>query len=311
MLKYCYNNQEMEDKMEYLIKGNYLMLKIDENFASMTLEEIFHYFCLSKKAIHLLKQYKQYFLNNQYVPMNTIVKQGDWLKISAFETGLDFTPQPFSLDIVYEDDFLLVVNKPCHVIIYPEDKTGSNTLCNYVANYYLETDQYYPIRPIHRLDKDTTGLVLFCKCAFLQPLLDSMLSKKEIARYYLALCQGIIDHDIDINLPIGRDRHTNKMRISTSGKQAITHVKVLEKNLAGNYTLIECQLETGRKHQIRVHLQAISHPLIGDRLYGKASKLINRTALHGYKLVFKHPILNKQLQITAPLPKDFERLKNN
>ena len=148
----------------------------------------------------------------------------------------------------------MIVNKPINTTIYPETKKELNTLCNYVANYYLETNQYLPIRHIHRLDKDTTGLVLFCKCPLLQPLLDNMMANKLIKRSYIAICK--------------------------------------------------CDLKTGRKHQIRVHLASINHPLLSDPLYGNKSKLIDRVALHAYKLEFIHPVTKQQIIVKADLPQD-------
>lgn len=292
--------------MKYWIKGNYLVLKIDDLFAGKTIDEVFAYFCLSKKTIHLMKQHKQYTLNNQYVQSNTVLKDNDMLSILAYDEGIDYAYELYDLKVVYEDDFILVVDKPEKTAIYPEHKTETGTLANYVANYYLETNQFYPVRPIHRLDVDTTGLVIFCKCALLQPKLDLMLANKEINRSYIGVCQGILKKDCVIDKPIGRDRHQNRMRINMHGKKAKTRLKVIKQNKDGNYTVIACQLETGRKHQIRVHLQAINHPLLGDKLYGNESKFINRVALHAYKIAFRHPLLNQEVEVFASLPNDFK-----
>ena len=159
--------------MKYKLQGNYLTLIIDDDFHHKTIRDIFNYLHLSKKTIHLLKQDKNYTLNNQFINDNHLLNKNDHLKIKAFnQESIDYIPQEYPLSIAYEDDFILIVNKPINTTIYPETKKELNTLCNYVANYYLETNQYLPIRHIHRLDKDTTGLVLFCKCPLLQPLLD-------------------------------------------------------------------------------------------------------------------------------------------
>lgn len=292
--------------MKYQIKGDYLIIEINDDFAGMSVEQFFNYFHLSRKTIHLLKQNKQYALNNNFVTSNTLLKQGDSLKVLAFDQGIDYQFQSYPLTVVYEDDFILIVNKPINTAIYPEDKNGLNTLCNYVANYYLETNQYIPVRHIHRLDKDTTGLVMFCKCAFLQPKLDIMMANKEIKRTYLAIVDGIVKKDLIINKPISRDCHQNRMRTSNNGKKAVTKVHVLKTDFQNNYTVVKCDLQTGRKHQIRVHLSSINHPLLSDPLYGTNSKLINRVALHGYKLEFNHPFFNQKITVFADIPDDMK-----
>ena len=291
--------------MNYKIQGNYLTLIIDEQFTNKTVRELLDWLHLSKKTIHLLKQNKEYFLNNTYVNENHPLNKNDLFKIKAFnEEYIDYLPQEFPLKIVYEDAFILIVDKPINTTIYPETKKELNTLCNYVANYYLETNQALTIRHIHRLDQDTTGLVIFCKCPLIQPLLDNMMANKLIKRSYLAVCNGIIDHDITINKTIARDRHQNKMRISKSGQKSITNIKILASNHKKNYTVCKCDLKTGRKHQIRVHLASINHPLLSDPLYGNKSKLIDRVALHAYKLEFIHPVTKQQIIVKADLPQD-------
>lgn len=294
--------------MHYHKENNYLVIEIDERIQGMTLLEFFHYLHLSKKTIHLLRQNKDYTLNNTYVDYQTILKEKDLLSIKAYEQGRDFIAQESTLEIIYEDDLLCIVNKPSNLIIHPDDKSKKDTLCNYVSNYYKQTHQDLPIRYLHRLDKDTTGLVMFCKCALLQPYFDYMIASKEIKKTYLAIIQGHLPkREMTIDLPIGQDRHSkNKMCISKTGKEAITHFKEIKTK--ENYTLIECQIETGRKHQIRVHLSHLHHPIINDTLYGKASSRINRMALHAYRLEFIHPLSNRSMVIECPLPLDMEKI---
>ena len=177
-----------------------------------------------------------------------------------------------------------------------------------MSYYYQQTHQDLPIRYLHRLDRDTTGLVMFCKCALLQPYFDYMIASKEIKKTYLAIIQGHLPkREMTIDLPISQDRHSkNKMCISKTGKEAITHFK--EVKTKGNYTLVKCQIETGRKHQIRVHLNHLHHPIVGDFLYGKASSKIKRMALHAYCLEFIHPLSNQPMMIECPLPFDMEKI---
>lgn len=294
--------------MHYHKEKNHLVIEIDERIQGMTLLEFFHYLHLSKKTIHLLRQNKDYTLNNTYVDYQIILKDKDILSIKAYEQGRDFVEQESSLDIIYEDDLLCIVNKPSNLIIHPDDKSKKDTLCNYVSYYYQQTHQYLPIRYLHRLDRDTTGLVMFCKCALLQPYFDALIASKEIKKTYLAIIQGHLPkREMTIDLPIGQDRHSkNKMCISKTGKDALTHFKEIKSNK--EKTLIECLIKTGRKHQIRVHLNSLHHPLIGNQLYGKSSPFINRMALHAYRLEFVHPLTYQTMMIECTLPKDMEKL---
>ena len=294
--------------MHYHKEKDHLVLEINKRVQGMTLLELFHYLHLSKKTIHLLRQNKDYTLNKTYVDYHTVLKEKDILSIKAYEQGRDFIEQESSLEIIYEDDLLCIVNKPSNLIIHPDDKSKKDTLCNYVSYYYQQTHQDLPIRYLHRLDRDTTGLVMFCKCALLQPYFDALIASKEIKKTYLAIIQGPLPKkEMTVNLPIGQDRHSkNKMCISKTGKEAITHFKEIKTN--GNDTLIKCQIETGRKHQIRVHLSHLHHPIIGDSLYGKASSKIKRMALHAYRLEFIHPLSNQLMTIECPLPFDMEKI---
>lgn len=294
--------------MHYHKEKDHLVLEIDKRVQGMTLLELFHYLHLSKKTIHLLRQNKDYTLNKTYVDYHTVLKEKDILSIKAYEQGRDFIEQESFLEIIYEDDLLCIVNKPSNLIIHPDDKSKKDTLCNYVSYYYKQTHQDLPIRYLHRLDRDTTGLVMFCKCALLQPYFDALIASKEIKKTYLAIIQGHLPKkEMTVNLPIGQDRHSkNKMCIFKTGKEAITHFKEIKTK--GNDTLVKCQIETGRKHQIRVHLSHLHHPIIGDSLYGKASSQIKRMALHAYRLEFIHPLSNQLMTIECPLPLDMEKI---
>lgn len=292
--------------MKYIIKGSYITFTIDDTFKDLSINEFFQYFHLSKKTIHLLKQNKEYTLNKHYVSSQTILNKNDKLTIKAFQKDdYMYSPTPSSIEIIYEDEFLLIVNKPAFLPIYPDHQDKQNSLNHYVSYYYHQMGYDLPIRPIHRLDNDTTGLVIYCKCQLIQSLLDAQLSKKQIKRYYKAIVEGnISDKKHTIQTFIANDRHHNsKMRVSKSGKEAITHYRLI-KNY-NNLALIECELETGRKHQIRVHMAYINHPLIGDKLYNRPSRYINRQALHAYCIEMVHPITLKKLHIECSLPDDF------
>lgn len=292
--------------MLYHRENNYLVINIDERIQGMSILEFFHSLFISKKSIHLLKQYKDYNLNGKYVIDSTILNKGDILKIKAYENKRDFIEEVSSLDVIYEDDILCIVNKPSGIIVHPDDKSKLGTLCNYVSYYYKQTNQDIPIRYLHRLDKETTGLVMFCKCALLQPYFDKMIEEKRIKKTYLAIIEGhLAKKELTVDKAIGENRHSkNKMCVAKSGKKAITHFKEVKSNK--QFTLVSCQIETGRKHQIRVHLNYLNHPIISDDLYGKRYPEIKRLALHAYSLQFIHPLSNKQLTITCPLPQDMK-----
>lgn len=294
--------------MKYKKVDDCLVLTIDEKHQNISILDFFKQLHLSKKTIHLLRQNKEYRLNNQFVSIMTILHLHDQLLLKAYDNGIDYLPQYKPLSIIYEDDILCIVNKPANTIVYPENKTGKNTLCNYVAYYYKHTEQNYPVRYLHRLDRDTTGLVIFCKCHLLQPYFDMMISEKLIKKFYLACIEGHFDKKyLTIDQPIGHDRHHNqKMVISHSGKKAVTYVKRLKTK--NDYSLVECQIETGRKHQIRVHLSSIHHPIIGDELYGKQSSSIDRMALHAYRIQFVHPLTDKKMDIICDIPDDMKKM---
>lgn len=289
--------------MKYKIHYPYITFYIEK---PISIEDFFHQFHLSKKTIHLYKQNKEYLVNKRFVSSSTILLKGDQFTVKAFQEDDGMYPPCYeNLDIIYEDEFILIVNKPPFIHIYPDDKTKTNSLSHRVSAYYQQQGYNIPVRYIHRLDYETSGLVIFCKCTFIQPLLDYQLSIKDIQRQYLAIVNGEINnHEIHkIDKPIARDRHhQQRMRISSKGKNATTLYQciVSKKHLS----LIQCTLLTGRKHQIRVHMAEIGYPLLGDRLYHHQSSLINRQALHAYKLKFVHPITNEKMTLTCHPPQD-------
>ena len=293
--------------MKYKVHYPYISFIIDN---VISIDDFFESFHLSKKTIHLLKQNKEYTLNKKHVSSSSIMVKGDVLCVKAFEEDDNMYPPVFEdIDIVYEDDFLLIVNKPPFINIYPDDKEKTDSLSHYVSGYYKTIGLDIPVRYIHRLDFETSGMVVFCKCSFILPLLDYQLSIKEIKRQYLAIVEGnIISKKVmTIDKPIGKDRHhSQRMRVSQSGKEAKTSYKCL--GFKKNLSLIECQLFTGRKHQIRVHMSHAGYPLLGDKLYGRESSLINRQALHAYKLELTHPITKEKMTLTCHPPYDMSKI---
>ncbi len=223
-------------------------------------------------------------------------------------------PQPIPLDIVYEDRDLLVVNKAAGMVVHPAAGHYEDTLVNAILAHYPDLQGVGgDLRPgiVHRLDKDTSGLIIVARNAQTLAALTEQMKRHEIIKRYLALVEGIVPLDQgSIDAPIGRDpRQRQQMAITAKGsREARTHFRVLQR--FARHTLLLIQLETGRTHQIRVHLKAIGHPVVGDPVYGprdtRHGPALDRQFLHAYQLTFTHPITGKLLELEAPLPADLK-----
>ena len=244
------------------------------------------------------------------------VKENDYITIEALEETTDILPENIPLDIYYEDDDLIVVNKPSGMVVHPAPGNYTGTLVNaliYHTNNLSKVNTN--IRPgiVHRIDADTSGLLLVAKNDKAHNILAEAIQKKEVVREYIALVEGIIMEDTaTIDAPIGRDKKDRKKMtvISENSKDAVTHIRVLERYK--DSTLIRCKLETGRTHQIRVHLSYIGHPVVNDPVYGH-KKLIDKDfgqMLHAEKLGFVHPTTKEYMEFTAEPPKRFQEILN-
>jgi len=194
-------------------------------------------------------------------------------------------------------------------LVHPSDKSGQHTLVNAVSHYYKQTNQNIRVRYIHRLDVDTSGLLVFVKTPFLHSYYDYLLKEKKIRRDYYAIVDGVPKRPTGtIHAKIGKDRHhSSRRRVSPTGDTATTHYRVIDTN--SSFALLECTLETGRTHQIRVHLQHLGHPIVGDSLYNpKITKRITRHALHAFRITLIHPFTNEPIIIESPMPEDMIRL---
>lgn len=241
--------------------------------------------------------------------------EGDILKIYINETDVsqNIPAVEIPLDIKYEDEDIVVINKPCNMPIHPSLNNYDNSLANGLAWYYSSMNKPFVFRCCNRLDKDTSGLTLIAKNLLSAEILGKMAQNKEIEREYLAIVDGVIPDDAKsgcIDAPIARKDGSIIERIVDydHGERAVTNYEVLSESQ--NVSLVHLILETGRTHQIRVHMKHIGHPLIGDYIYNPDMRYINRQALHSWRLKFVHPITKELMQFEAPLPEDMERALN-
>lgn len=281
------------------------------------------HFKFSSKLRTKIKYGNLISLNGVTTPGWKKVKVGDVITVSLPEEMSNFPPEDIPIDIIYEDDDLLLINKQPFITVHPTRGCPSHTLANGIMKYILDTDQSFKIRFVNRLDTDTSGILIMAKNSFTQNHITNQMKAKTIKKKYKALVNGSIsleslvdgvtvtsDDEFTVNLPIGRpDQESIRRFVMADGAPSVTHVKILER--FKNHTLIELDLETGRTHQIRVHLSHIGHPIVGDSLYdGAGEDIISRQALHSYNLIFNHPITGELLNIEASLPKDIENAIN-
>lgn len=263
---------------------------------------------ISSRLLYKLIKLNKIELNHKPCDTRKTGTFGDTITINFDyeEDNSNIIPTKMNLNIIFEDDWLLVVNKPAGIAIHPSVLHYYDSLCNGIKFYFDKIGLKKKIRPVNRLDLNTSGLVVFAKCEYIQEYLINQMKNNQFKKEYLAVCNGFFDKKSGtINLPIARKENSIIERcISENGQTAITHYEVLKK--FDNYSLVKCSLETGRTHQIRVHMSAIGHPLLGDSLYGSISDLINRQALHCFNLQFIHPVYNNDLNFWGDLPNDFK-----
>ena len=264
----------------------------------------------SQNIIELKKMHRSILINDQWMHMNYKLKQEECLliHIQEEESNTKILPMDLPFPILYEDEDLVVINKPANMPIHPSQNNYDNTLAN-AAAYYYETLQNTPFifRCINRLDRDTTGLTILAKNMYSANVLAGQMQRREIKRLYLALLDGTLDKKYGtVRLPIGRKSgSTIERQIDIEhGDTAITHYCRLKE--WKDYTLAAFQLETGRTHQIRVHMASLNAPLVGDTLYNTktSATILSRQALHAYRISFTHPVSGQKMKFTAPIPED-------
>ncbi|MFC3344147.1 RluA family pseudouridine synthase [Paenibacillus abyssi] len=256
----------------------------------------------------------QVIVNEKTVKPNYKVSEGDTVSVTIPEPeSAEIVPEAIPLQVAYEDSDVIVINKPRGMVVHPALGHSSGTVVNALMFHCKDLSGINGmLRPgiVHRIDKDTSGLLMAAKNDLAHHSLAEQLKEHTVTRKYIALAHGNLPHDQGtIDAPIGRDPHDRKLFAVTgrNGKHAVTHFRVLER--FGDYTLMELQLETGRTHQIRVHMKYIGHPLAGDPVYGRSKTIaLKGQALHAAVLGFEHPRTGEQLQFEAPLPEDMEQV---
>ena len=276
----------------------YLSSKLDDNF--------------SRAKIQKLIDEELILVNGKVVKSSYKVSNGDVILITDKEDDMSIKPEKMDIDIIYEDDDVMVINKKSGVVVHPAPGNYSGTLVNGLM--YLSKDLSHvngEFRPgiVHRIDKDTSGLLIVAKNDKAHRILAEELKEKKIKRKYITLVSGVINHDLgEIDAPIGRDPSDRKKMCvtSTNSKDAITHFRVLERYK--NASLIECELETGRTHQIRVHMKYINHPVINDPVYGKNNHGEFGQLLHAKEITFTHPTTKKVMTFSCNVPEEFNKI---
>lgn len=271
-----------------------------------------NYFFVSSRLMLTLKRNNLIFLNSQHVSLDMKVKTNDVISFSLDfeEDNSNIVSNNIKLNIVYEDEAFLIVNKPAGISVHPSMLHFDNSLSNGVKFYFDKIGLKKKIRIVNRLDKDTSGLVIFAKNEYVQEFLARQMKSNSFNKYYLGILEGILGKKSGIiNAPISRKKNSIIERcIDLNGAKSITYYNVLKE--FNNMSLVEFKLETGRTHQIRVHSSYIGHPIVGDTLYGNESKYIARQALHSYKISFIHPVSREYVEFYIDLPDDMNNIIN-
>ena len=261
---------------------------------------------MSSRLITKIK-YNHLYLNGSHCSVNSTVQPGDIVCVdfnyNEDNSNIVSNPQ-IKLDILYEDELYIIINKPSNMPVHPSMEHYTDSLSNGVKTYFDSIHLHKKIRPVNRLDKDTSGIVVFAKNEYAQE------NFKPICKEYIAIINGIFSGNGIIDLPIGRKNGSIIERCIDyeNGDSAITEYEVIKNISEYNLSIVKCTLITGRTHQIRVHLANKLSPILGDTLYGSTSNLINRQALHSYHLRLIHPINKKVIDIYAPIPEDISNI---
>ena len=285
---------------------------IDETDAGLRVEQFLRRKGYSLQNLAEIKRMpKSVIVNGIHYYMNQYLKPGDRLSIHICEDKCSekIPPVQMPLDIIYEDEDIIVINKPAGMPIHPSMNNYTNSMANALAWYYQEQGKPFIFRCCNRLDRDTSGLTVVAKHLVSGSIISTMVKERKFHREYLAIVRGHIDPPCGtIDAPLARKPGTIIERTVDweNGECAVTHYQFVKE--ANGHSLISLQLETGRTHQIRIHMKHLGYPLIGDYLYNPDMEYIHRQALHSHRIAFTHPITGKAMEFTAPLPKDMKRV---
>ncbi|MFV0424347.1 MAG: RluA family pseudouridine synthase [Bacilli bacterium] len=263
----------------------------------------------SRSIVQKMIKNETLFVNSKLVKSSYQLQYGDVIEYEYIQDTIDLTPQKVDFEIVYEDSNLIVINKPLGLVVHPGVGNKDMTLVNGLLYYFDSLSSLDEVRPgiVHRIDKNTTGLLLVAKTNAVHVMLQEMIKNREVSREYIALVHGNIKHNSGtINAPIGRDKNNRQLMCvcDQNSKDSVTHFEVLEKSI--DFSLIKCKLETGRTHQIRVHMKYINHPIVGDPVYGYRKTIGNTQLLHAFRLSFIHPISKEEMIFVCDLPTHFK-----
>ena len=285
---------------------------IDEIDAGLRVEQFLRRKGYSLQNLSEIKRMpKSVIVNGIHYYMNQYLKTGDHLSIHICEEKCSekIPPVQMSLDIIYEDEDIIVINKPAGMPIHPSMNNYTNSMANALAWYYEKQEKPFIFRCCNRLDRDTSGLTVVAKHLVSGSIISTMVKERKFHREYLAIVRGHINPPCGtIDAPLARKPGTIIERTVDweNGERAITHYQFVKK--ANGHSLISLQLETGRTHQIRIHMKHLGYPLIGDYLYNPDMEYIHRQALHSHRIAFTHPITGEAMEFTAPLPEDMRQV---
>ncbi|KGP90607.1 pseudouridine synthase [Pontibacillus chungwhensis BH030062] len=282
-------------------RENWMGLEIPSKWNGSTIEVLLRdVWQIPKKQLHQIRMDKGVLVNNEQKRWSETLNEGDYLEAQVFiPEESDVVPEQKNVEILFEDDHILVANKPAGMDTHPNEKGQTGTLLNAVTHH---CGPHTNVRHIHRLDRETTGAILFAKHRIAGSIMDRLLEERKVKRAYLALVHGLVSKKKGtIDQAIGKDRHhATRKRVSPKGQSAVTDYEVHGYLKEKNATLVKLFLRTGRTHQIRVHMSHIGHPLLGDSLYGGKKNAAPRQALHAASLTFPHPFTGETITCEAP-----------
>ena len=261
---------------------------------------------ISVRMLCSIKKEKSVTVNGKYVPMHTMVCGTDIIKIELPHESNEYEAQQMGIEVLYEDFDLLVVEKPFGMVVHPTRNHLENTMLNALKYYFDENGIKSKVRFVNRLDRDTSGILIVAKNAYAHSVLTKDTSMWEMHKKYIAVVEGKLDESGTIRLPIIKSEDGIRRTVDENGQECVTHYRTIKSNERASF--VELELETGRTHQIRVHMSAIGHPIFGDELYGGNMDFIERQALHCIELGFYSPRLEKEIRVKTKLHDDITEL---